>query len=246
MIPDGATALAGIGCHYMAVNMDRNTERFTQMGGEGTPWIGQAKYTDSDHIFANLGDGTYKHSGSLAIRACIDANVNITFKILFNDTVAMTGGQTLGDNWSTIQIAKQVLSEGVKKVVILTENLKFYKNNPPPKGIELKHRDYLQNVQEELQSIPGVTILIYDQGCAAEKRRKRKRGIIKDPIQKILINPEVCEGCGDCSTQSNCMSIEPLETKFGRKRKINQSTCNKDFTCIKGFCPSLFLLKLMT
>ena len=243
MIPEGATALAGIGCHYMAVNMDRNTERFTQMGGEGTPWIGQAKYTDSDHIFANLGDGTYKHSGSLAIRACIDANVNITFKILYNDTVAMTGGQALGDNWSTIQIAKQVLSEGVKKVVILTENLKFYKNNPPPKGIELKHRDYLQNVQEELQSIPGVTILIYDQGCAAEKRRKRKRGIIEDPVQKIIINPEVCEGCGDCSTQSNCMSIEPLETKFGRKRKINQSTCNKDFTCIKGFCPSFISIE---
>ena len=243
MIPEGSTALAGIGCHYMAVNMDRDTELFTQMGGEGTPWIGQSKYTEGDHIFANLGDGTYKHSGALAIRACVDAGVNITFKILYNDAVAMTGGQTLGKNLSTIQIAKQVLSEGVKKVVLLTENLKNYSQTSLPKRVELKHRDYLQNVQKELQTIKGVTILIYDQGCAAEKRRKRKRGIIEDPLQKILINPEVCEGCGDCSKQSNCMSVEPLETKFGRKRKINQSTCNKDFTCIKGFCPSFFSIE---
>ena len=155
----------------------------------------------------------------------------------------MTGGQTLGKNLSTIQIAKQVLSEGVEKVVLLTENLKNYSQTSLPKGVELKHRDYLQNVQKELQTIKGVTILIYDQGCAAEKRRKRKRGIIEDPLQKILINPEVCEGCGDCSVQSNCMSIEPLETEFGRKRKINQSTCNKDFTCIKGFCPSFFSIE---
>ena len=243
MIPEGSTALAGIGCHYMAVNMDRDTELYTQMGGEGTPWIGQSKYIEDNHIFANLGDGTYKHSGALAIRACVDAGVNITFKILYNDAVAMTGGQALGKNLSTVQIAKQVLSEGVKKVVLLTENLKNYSQNSLPEGVELKHRDYLQNVQKELQTIKGVTILIYDQGCAAEKRRKRKRGIIEDPLQKILINPEVCEGCGDCSIQSNCMSIEPLETEFGRKRKINQSTCNKDFTCIKGFCPSFFSIE---
>ena len=243
MIPEGSSALAGIGCHYMAVNMDRNTDLYTQMGGEGTPWIGQSKYIEGEHIFANLGDGTYKHSGSLAIRACVDAKVNITFKILYNDAVAMTGGQVLGDNWSTVQIAKQVLSEGVNKVVILTENLKAYKNSILPKGVELKHRDHLQNVQKKLQLITGVTVLIYDQGCAAEKRRKRKRGIIEDPLQKILINPEVCEGCGDCSAQSNCMSVEPLDTKLGRKRKINQSTCNKDYSCIKGFCPSFFSIE---
>ena len=243
MIPEGSTALAGIGCHYMAVNMDRNTDLYTQMGGEGTPWIGQSKFIDSEHIFANLGDGTYKHSGSLAIRACVDAKVNITFKILYNDAVAMTGGQVLGDNWSTVQIAKQVLSEGVDKVVILTENLKAYKSSILPKEVELKHRDHLQNVQKELQLMTGVTVLIYDQGCAAEKRRKRKRGIIEDPLQKILINPEVCEGCGDCSVQSNCMSVEPLDTRLGRKRKINQSTCNKDYSCIKGFCPSFFSIE---
>ena len=243
MIPEGSSALAGIGCHYMAVNMDRNTDLYTQMGGEGTPWIGQSKYIEGEHIFANLGDGTYKHSGSLAIRACVDAKVNITFKILYNDAVAMTGGQVLGDNWSTVQIAKQVLSEGVNKVVILTENLKAYKNSILPKGVELKHRDHLQNVQKKLQLMTGVTVLIYDQGCAAEKRRKRKRGIIEDPLQKILINPEVCEGCGDCSVQSNCMSVEPLDTKLGRKRKINQSTCNKDYSCIKGFCPSFFSIE---
>ncbi|MDC0547104.1 indolepyruvate ferredoxin oxidoreductase family protein [Gammaproteobacteria bacterium] len=243
MIPEGSSALAGIGCHYMAVNMDRNTDLYTQMGGEGTPWIGQSKYIEGEHIFANLGDGTYKHSGSLAIRACVDAKVNITFKILYNDAVAMTGGQVLGDNWSTVQIAKQVLSEGVNKVVILTENLKAYKNSILPKEVELKHRDHLQNIQKKLQLMTGVTVLIYDQGCAAEKRRKRKRGIIEDPLQKILINPEVCEGCGDCSVQSNCMSVEPLDTKLGRKRKINQSTCNKDYSCIKGFCPSFFSIE---
>ena len=243
LLPEGSSALAGIGCHYMAVNMDRKTELFTQMGGEGTPWIGQSKYTNRDHIFANLGDGTYKHSGSLAIRACVDANINITFKILYNNTVAMTGGQSIGDNWDTVQIANQVLSEGVKKVVILCEDLKTYRNTRLPQNVELKHRDFLQNVQNDLKSIPGVSVLIYDQGCAAEKRRKRKRGLIEDPRQKILINPEVCEGCGDCSTQSNCLSIEPLETELGRKRKINQSSCNKDYSCLKGFCPSFFSIE---
>lgn len=243
LLPEGSSALAGIGCHYMAVNMDRKTELFTQMGGEGTPWIGQSKYTNRDHIFANLGDGTYKHSGSLAIRACVDANINITFKILYNNTVAMTGGQSIGDNLDTVQIANQVLSEGVKKVVILCEDLKTYRNTRLPQNVELKHRDFLQNVQNDLKSIPGVSVLIYDQGCAAEKRRKRKRGLIEDPRQKILINPEVCEGCGDCSTQSNCLSIEPLETELGRKRKINQSSCNKDYSCLKGFCPSFFSIE---
>ena len=239
-LPKGSSALAGIGCHYMAVNMDRNTELYTQMGGEGTPWIGQSNFSKDKHIFANLGDGTYKHSGSLAIRACIDAGVNITFKILYNDAVAMTGGQSMGDNWNPIQIAEQVIAEGANKVFILTENLKAYKGKKIPYEVSLKHRDHLHSVQELLVQTPGVSILIYDQGCAAEKRRQRKRGKLEDPAQKILINPEVCEGCGDCSIQSNCISIEPLETKLGRKRIINQSNCNKDFSCLKGFCPSFF------
>jgi|TARA_B110000438_G_scaffold87582_1_gene87072 indolepyruvate ferredoxin oxidoreductase len=237
-VPEDSTAFAGIGCHYMAIDMDRNTNLFTQMGGEGTPWIGQAPFSKDKHVFANLGDGTYKHSGSLAIRACVDAGVNITFKILYNDAVAMTGGQSIGKNFQPIEIAKQVLSEGVNKVFILTENLDSYQNYKIPKQIKIKHRDYLQNVQREIRDVSGVTILIYDQGCAAEKRRNRKRGLLKEPIKKILINPEVCEGCGDCSVQSNCVSIEPLETPLGRKRLINQSSCNKDFSCLKGFCPS--------
>ncbi|HJM15663.1 MAG TPA: indolepyruvate ferredoxin oxidoreductase family protein [SAR86 cluster bacterium] len=236
-VPESSTGLAGIGCHYMVVNMDRNTELFTQMGGEGTPWIGQSPFSKDKHVFANLGDGTYKHSGSLAIRACVDANVNITFKILYNDAVAMTGGQSIGTNFHPVDIAKQVLAEGVNKVVILTERMEDYKKVSTPK-VDIFHRDHLQNIQKELRETLGVTILIYDQGCAAQKRRKRKRGLLDDPQRKILINPDVCEGCGDCSFQSNCVSIEPLDTSLGRKRTINQSNCNKDFSCLKGFCPS--------
>ena len=175
MIPEGSTALAGIGCHYMAVNMDRDTELYTQMGGEGTPWIGQSKYIEGDHIFANLGDGTYKHSGVLAIRACVDADVNITFKILYNEAVAMTGGQTLGKNLSTIQIAKQVLSEGVKKVVLLTENLKNYSQTSLPKGVQLKHRDYLQNVQKELQTIKELPSLYMIRDVLLKREGKKTR-----------------------------------------------------------------------
>jgi len=237
LVPEGSRSLGGIGCHYMAVDMDRGTELFTQMGGEGTPWIGQAPFSKDTHIFANLGDGTYKHSGLLAIRAAIDANINITYKILYNDAVAMTGGQAIGNNWDVHGITKQLLAEGINKIFILSENPAQYKNLES-KDVTSMHRDNIIKAQENLKEISGVSALIYDQTCAAEKRRRRKRGLLEDPIQRVFINPEICEGCGDCSIQSNCVSIEPLETTHGRKRKINQANCNKDYSCLKGFCPS--------
>ncbi len=237
LVPEGSRSLGGIGCHYMAVDMDRGTELFTQMGGEGTPWIGQAPFSKDTHIFANLGDGTYKHSGLLAIRAAIDANINITYKILYNDAVAMTGGQAIGNNWDVHGITKQLLAEGITKICILSENPAQYKNLET-KNVISRHRDNIIRAQEDLKKISGVSALIYDQTCAAEKRRRRKRGLLEDPIQRVFINPEICEGCGDCSIQSNCVSIEPLETTHGRKRKINQANCNKDYSCLKGFCPS--------
>ena len=236
-LPEGKRALGGIGCHYMAVESVEGTEFFTQMGGEGTPWIGIAPFSKEEHIFANLGDGTYKHSGILAIRAALDANVNITYKILYNDAVAMTGGQEIGDNWNVQGTVKQMLAEGVKKVSILSEDPSRHKHLAC-KEVKSLHRDSIITEQEELSKYQGVSVLIFDQTCAAEKRRKRKRGLMEDPVKRVVINPEVCEGCGDCSIQSSCVSIEPLETSLGRKRKINQSNCNKDYTCIKGFCPS--------
>jgi indolepyruvate ferredoxin oxidoreductase len=237
LVPEGSRSLGGIGCHYMAVDMDRGTELFTQMGGEGTPWIGQAPFSKDTHIFANLGDGTYKHSGLLAIRAAIDAGINITYKILYNDAVAMTGGQAIGNNWDVHGITKQLLAEGITEICILSENPAQYKNLETTNVISM-HRDNIIKAQEDLKKISGVSALIYDQTCAAEKRRRRKRGLLEDPIQRVFINPEICEGCGDCSIQSNCVSIEPLETTHGRKRKINQANCNKDYSCLKGFCPS--------
>ena len=237
LVPEGSRSLGGIGCHYMAVDMDRGTELFTQMGGEGTPWIGQAPFSKDTHIFANLGDGTYKHSGLLAIRAAIDAGINITYKILYNDAVAMTGGQAIGNNWDVHGITKQLLAEGITKICILSENPAQYKILET-KNVISRHRDNIIRAQEDLKKISGVSALIYDQTCAAEKRRRRKRGLLEDPIQRVFINPEICEGCGDCSIQSNCVSIEPLETTHGRKRKINQANCNKDYSCLKGFCPS--------
>ena len=237
LVPEGSRSLGGIGCHYMAVDMDRGTELFTQMGGEGTPWIGQAPFSKDTHIFANLGDGTYKHSGLLAIRAAIDASINITYKILYNDAVAMTGGQAIGNNWDVHGITKQLLAEGITKICILSENPAQYKNLET-KNVISRHRDNIIRAQEDLKKISGVSALIYDQTCAAEKRRRRKRGLLEDPTQRVFINPEICEGCGDCSIQSNCVSIEPLETTHGRKRKINQANCNKDYSCLKGFCPS--------
>ena len=237
-VPEDSRAMAGIGCHIMAINMDRSTETFTQMGGEGVPWIGQAPFTDEDHIFANLGDGTYQHSGLLAIRACVAAGVNITFKILYNDAVAMTGGQPVEGKLSVDHIAQQLAAEGVRKIAIASEQPDQYGSAKLPAGTDVHDRRDIMVLQEEFRQIEGCTAIIYDQTCAAEKRRRRKRGLMEDPPKRVFINDLVCEGCGDCSVQSNCVSVEPLETELGRKRQINQSSCNKDFSCVQGFCPS--------
>ena len=235
--PEGSRALAGIGCHIMALWMDR-AETFTQMGGEGVTWIGEAPFTTENHVFANLGDGTYFHSGLLAIRQSIAAKVNITYKILYNDAVAMTGGQKHDGELSVEQIAAQMVAEHAKKVVVLTEDLARYSGVTLPASVRLLDRSALPEIQTELAATPGCTIIVFDQTCAAEKRRRRKRKLMDDPKKRIFINSAACEGCGDCSVQSNCVSIEPLETEFGRKRRINQSSCNKDYSCLKGFCPS--------
>jgi indolepyruvate ferredoxin oxidoreductase len=238
-VPEGSRATAGIGCHFMAVWMDRNTSTFTHMGAEGAPWIGQAPFTEEKHIFANLGDGTYFHSGLLAIRAAVAAKVSMTYKILYNDAVAMTGGQHHDGPLDPAMISRQIAAEGVKPIVLVTDEPDKYPagTNWAP-GVEIRHRDELDAVQRMLREQPGVSALIYDQTCASEKRRRRKRGAYPDPAKRAVINEMVCEGCGDCSVKSNCLSVEPLETEFGRKRTINQSTCNKDFSCVKGFCPS--------
>ena len=238
-VPEGSRAYAGIGCHYMAQWMDRATSGFTQMGGEGANWIGEAPFSKRPHVFQNIGDGTYNHSGSLTIRAAVAAGVNVTYKILFNDAVAMTGGQKNDGGLTVPRIAQQVAAEGVKRIAIVTdEPQKYPRGTPWPAGTTIHHRDDLDDVQRELAGIPGCTVLIYDQTCAAEKRRRRKRGLFPDPDRRIVINELVCEGCGDCGLQSNCVSIQPRDTEFGRKRAIDQSSCNKDFSCIRGFCPS--------
>src|SRR5690606_33022544 len=217
---------------------------YTQMGGEGVPWVGQMHFTDEEHIFANLGDGTYHHSGILAIRQAVAAKANITYKILYNDAVAMTGGQSLGDQLSPWQIARQLEGEGVAEIRVVTDEPdKYPAGTPWPGGTTIHHRDDLDKIQRELRKKSGVTILIYDQTCAAEKRRRRKRGTFPDPAKRVIINDLVCEGCGDCSVKSNCLSVEPLETEFGRKRTINQSTCNKDYSCVNGFCPSFVTIE---
>ncbi|MBI3436267.1 MAG: indolepyruvate ferredoxin oxidoreductase family protein, partial [Proteobacteria bacterium] len=232
-------AYAGIGCHYMAQWMERSTLGYTQMGGEGANWIGEAPFSTRGHVFQNIGDGTYNHSGSMAIRAAIASGVNVTYKILFNDAVAMTGGQKNEGNLSVVQIAREVAAEGAKRIVVVSdEPAKYAANTAWPKGLKIHHRDELDAVQRDLATVPGCTVLIYDQTCAAEKRRRRKRGQFPDPDRRVVINEMVCEGCGDCGVQSNCVSIQPLQTEFGRKRTIDQSSCNKDFSCVKGFCPS--------
>ena len=241
-VPEGSRAMAGIGCHFMTIWMDRATVGFTQMGGEGVPWVGQQPFSNDSHMFANLGDGTYFHSGLLAVRQSIAAGVNITYKILYNDAVAMTGGQQVGERpegHSVVQIAQSMRAEGTVKITIVTDEPEKYAHiTGLPVGIAIEHRDQLDRIQREFREIKGTSVIIYDQTCATEKRRRRKRGTLVDPAKRVVINELVCEGCGDCGVQSNCLSIEPLETEFGRKRQINQSTCNKDYSCVKGFCPS--------
>ncbi|NVM76016.1 indolepyruvate ferredoxin oxidoreductase [Duganella sp. SG902] len=238
-VPEGSRALAGIGCHYMVLWMDRETSTFTHMGAEGVTWVGQAPFTNEKHVFTNLGDGTYFHSGILAIRAAVAAKVNITYKILFNDAVAMTGGQQFDGPLDPGMISRQIAAEGVTPIIVVTDEPDKYPSdyNWAP-GVTVRHRSELMDVQRELRDKPGVSAMIYDQTCASEKRRRRKRNEYPDPAKRAVINEAVCEGCGDCSVQSNCLSVEPLETDLGRKRQINQSSCNKDFSCTTGFCPS--------
>jgi indolepyruvate ferredoxin oxidoreductase len=238
-VPEGSRAMAGIGCHFMALWMDRNTATFTHMGGEGAPWIGQQPFTNEKHVFANLGDGTYFHSGLMAIRAAVAAKVNITYKILYNDAVAMTGGQHHDGPLDPAMISRQIAAEGVRPVIVVTDEPEKYPTGYRwAEGVTVRHRDDLDAVQRELRGEPGVSAIIYDQTCASEKRRRRKRNEYPDPPKRVFINEMVCEGCGDCSVKSNCLSVEPLETELGRKRRINQSTCNKDYSCVNGFCPS--------
>ncbi|NOJ49185.1 indolepyruvate ferredoxin oxidoreductase family protein [Bradyrhizobium archetypum] len=237
-VPEGSRAFAGIGCHFMALWMDRNTETYTHMGGEGVPWVGVAPFTNEAHVFANLGDGTYFHSGSLAIRQSIASGANITYKILYNDATAMTGGQHVDGELSPQQITFQLHAEGIRNIYLVSENPHLYPASDIAPGVITRHRDELDAVMRECREIKGTSAIVFVQTCAAEKRRRRKRGLMEDPARRVMINPAVCEGCGDCSVQSNCISVEPLETEMGRKRTINQSTCNKDYSCLKGFCPS--------
>ncbi len=242
-LPEGARAYAGIGCHYMVQWMDRDTEGFTHMGGEGANWIGEATFSTRKHIFQNLGDGTYNHSGVQAIRAALAAKVNITYKILFNDAVAMTGGQPNEGGLTAQQIARELLAMGVSNVVGVYDPKEEIDLAAFPAGVPLRPRAELDAVQREIEDVPGVSAIIYIQTCAAEKRRRRKRGTFPDPDRRVFINPDVCEGCGDCGVKSNCVSVLPLETEFGRKRMIDQSSCNKDFSCLDGFCPSFVTLE---
>ncbi|MFK3972820.1 indolepyruvate ferredoxin oxidoreductase family protein [Pseudomonas sp. NPDC087358] len=238
-VPEGSRALAGIGCHYMTIWMDRETETFTQMGGEGVTWIGQAPFTQTPHVFQNLGDGTYFHSGHLALRAAVASKVNITYKILYNDAVAMTGGQPIDGILRVDQLSRQVFNEGVMRIALVSDEPEKYPSREQFAPITtFHHRRDLDSVQRELREFKGVSVIIYDQTCATEKRRRRKRGTLLDLDQRAIINPAVCEGCGDCGVKSGCLSILPKETAEGRKREIDQNACNKDFSCVEGFCPS--------
>lgn len=245
-VPQGSRAMAGIGCHYMVLWMDRSTSTFTQMGGEGAPWVGQSHFVKDTHVFANIGDGTWFHSGSLAIRQAVVAGVNITYKILYNDAVAMTGGQQVGERpegLSVPQIVKSCIAEGVQRVAVVTDDPERYEGVKLEPDVRVWHRDELDTVQRLFRDITGTTVIVYDQTCATEKRRRRKSGKLEDPKRVVMINELVCEGCGDCSAKSNCLSVEPLETEFGRKRQINHSSCNKDESCLKGFCPSFVVVE---
>ncbi|MCB1367087.1 MAG: indolepyruvate ferredoxin oxidoreductase family protein [Rhodobacteraceae bacterium] len=242
-VPEGSKAGSGIGCHVMASWMDRNTDGFAQMGGEGVPWTAASKYNGGKHVFQNLGEGTWYHSGSLAIRQAVAAKANITYKILYNDAVAMTGGQPVDGPVSVQGIAMTCRAEGVGRIVVVSDMPGKFRASDFPAGTTIHPRGELDKVQRELRDIPGVTVLIYEQTCATEKRRRRKRGKMDDPKRFVMINEAVCEGCGDCSIESNCLSVEPLETEFGRKRRINLATCNKDFSCLNGFCPSFVTIE---
>ncbi len=237
-VPEGSKALAGIGCHFMASWMGRETDGLIQMGGEGVNWIARSKFNGGEHVFQNLGDGTFYHSGSLAIRQSIAAGTNITYKILFNDAVAMTGGQPVDGPLSVQSIAQAMRAEGVDRIAVISDEPELFSSGDFPAATTISHRRELDSVQRELREIPGVTVLIYAQTCATEKRRRRKRGKLEDPNKFVVINELVCEGCGDCSVESNCLSVVPKETKFGRKRQIDQNSCNKDYSCVNGFCPS--------
>ena len=243
-LPDGSRALAGIGCHYMASFSDPATDLSTHMGGEGLTWAGAAPFTEEKHVFVNLGDGTYNHSGSLAIRGSVAMGANVTYKLLFNDAVAMTGGQSTESGFTVPQITRQLAAEGVARTVVVAAEPERYDGvTDLAPGVEVRPRSELMKTQRELRDVPGVTVLIYDQVCATEKRRRRKRGTLPAATKRVMINPLVCEGCGDCSRASHCVSVEPLETEFGRKRTINQSSCNQDYTCLEGFCPSFVTLE---
>ena len=242
-VPEGSRVGAGIGCHFMVTWMDRNDAGFSQMGGEGAQWQGMAHFTDEKHQFINLGDGTYFHSGLLAVRQGVASGVNLTYKILYNDAVAMTGGQAIDGSLTPQQITHQLRAEGVRKTVLVTDEPEVYTPGELAPDTDIRHRDELDTVMRELREVSGCTAIVYVQTCAAEKRRRRKRGLMDDPAKRVLINPAVCEGCGDCSVQSNCVAVEPLETAMGRKRRINQSSCNKDFSCLKGFCPSFVTIE---
>lgn len=242
-VPEGSKAIAGIGCHFMAQWMDRRTETFSHMGGEGVAWTAISRFTDEKHRFVNIGDGTYFHSGHLAIRQSVAAGVNLTYKILVNDAVAMTGGQPIDGELSPEQITHQVYHERVARIVLMSDHPEVYRAADLAPGAEIRHRDEIDAVMLALREVPGVTVIVFEQTCAAELRRRRKRGTAVDPDMRLWINPAVCEGCGDCSVQSNCIAIEPLETDQGRKRRINQSACNKDYSCLKGFCPSFVTVR---
>ena len=239
-VPEGSRAMGGIGCHYMVTWMDRATDTFTHMGGEGVTWSGQAPFTQTPHVFQNLGDGTYFHSGTLAIRQSIATGVNITYKILYNDAVAMTGGQPVDGTLTVPDIAQQMRAEGIHTIVVLSDEIEKWTRRRElfPADVEFHDRSALDEVQQQLRQVKGVSILIYDQTCATEKRRRRKRGKLADPAKRVMVNSLVCEGCGDCGEKSFCVSVLPKETEFGRKREIDQSNCNKDYSCVSGFCPS--------
>ena len=243
-IPNGSKAFSGIGCHFMVNSMDRETATFTHMGGEGSSWIGISPFVEENHIFQNIGDGTYFHSGILSIRAAISSGVNITFKILFNEAVALTGGQAVDGKLTTIDLAWQLFSEGVSLIAIVSVTKdKYHPSIKLPENVKIFSRNELDEVQKKYRNEKGVTAIIYDQVCAAELRRKRKRNILPEPNKEIFINDKVCEGCGDCNAHSNCVAVQPYETKLGRKRIIDKNLCNKDMTCVDGYCPSFVLVE---